>query len=223
MCWKMWSKYWSLAVDWVFFFCLSVQIRLQTQMLRTLGQGPRTMSMCGYSNATDERAWQLFRASKRSSITTKSSRILKRYYCSHWDNGLTVHPSSWFGLPQRCLNMCCNIWCVYVIGLGYSYFCSCDALRVLKDVVLSLYAGILLQWDCCPRPWAGSGMSQFLYSLCQVYLPGKHRSILVLELLDNFDAVKEIFYCAWLVHNGRNIGCHDGVMLCMILWEMIWR
>jgi hypothetical protein len=41
-------------------------------------------------------------------------------------------------------------------------------------------------------------------------LPGKHRNILVLELLDNFDAVKEIFYCAWLVHNGRSIGCHDG-------------
>jgi hypothetical protein len=56
-----------------------------------------------------------------------------------------------------------------------------------------------------------------------VYLPGKHRNILVLELVDNFDAVKEIFYCAWLVHNGRNIGCHDGVKLCMILWEMIWR
>jgi hypothetical protein len=42
-------------------------------------------------------------------------------------------------------------------------------------------------------------------------------SILVLELLDNFDAVKEIFYCAWLVLNCRNIGCNDGVKLCMIL------
>jgi hypothetical protein len=38
------------------FRSLAPLIRLQTQMLRTQGQGQRTMSMCVYSNATEGRA-----------------------------------------------------------------------------------------------------------------------------------------------------------------------